>query len=198
MTASRRRPEHVTATEIPVGAVSLTFSSAPSYSTMLISRLRTEPITLDCPINDLPDELLAYIFEIGLRDDHEEDDTSEDEWETDDEAEGEDGVAMIKREKAADVDTEMVDANKTIPKPTLVLPFEVKVSHVCVKWRGQSSEALHSAWASHTYRRRPCDSDTMDVHFASSTLHTIGGVSASLRRGTLGCQGGLSRDWGPL
>jgi hypothetical protein len=101
-----------------------------------------KPLTGECLINDLPDELLAYIFEIGQRD---EEDASDEEWETDDEAEGEDGVAMIKQAKAADGEMEMVDEDKIMASPAPVLPFEVKVTHVCKKWRGECSAMPVSA-----------------------------------------------------
>jgi hypothetical protein len=101
-----------------------------------------KPLTGECLINDLPDELLAYIFEIGQRD---EEDASDEEWETDDEGEGEDGVAMIKQAKAADGEMEMVDEDKIMASPAPVLPFEVKVTHVCKKWRGACSAMPVSA-----------------------------------------------------
>lgn len=85
-----------------------------------------------CPINDLPNELLAHIFCLGTSaeeygcDDDEDDDEYVD---TDEEEEGEGGEEDGYMEDD-DSDDDM-DGKDEMP----VLPFQVLVSHVCRHWR---------------------------------------------------------------
>jgi hypothetical protein len=71
-----------------------------------------------CPINDLPNELLAHIFQLGTEGD-EDDDDEDDMYQEEDLSEAEDG------EK---------EAGKKVHGEE-VLPFQVLVSHVCAHWR---------------------------------------------------------------
>jgi hypothetical protein len=125
-----------------------------------------------CPINDLPEELLSYIFEVGVQDEAEgEDDSSEaeeEEWDTEDEAEGEAGAAMVKEVKAKDVDAEMIDEDDDefesqlgMPSP----PFQVLVSHVCRKWRSTCYNEF-TELVLMISRYRYLDPDIMDPHRA--------------------------------
>jgi hypothetical protein len=96
------------------------------------------PPSHGCPVNILPDELLACIFEAGTQEQDEgEDDESSDEWETDEEEEGEDAEQLVKNTKAEDADAEVIDEDGHPPMPPLLPPFQVLVSHVCKKWNGR-------------------------------------------------------------
>lgn len=71
-----------------------------------------------CPINDLPNELLAHIFFLGTYEEDEEDDMYDD----DDEDAVDDDDSGDERE------------NGTLSNQS-VFPFQVLVSHVCAHWR---------------------------------------------------------------
>ncbi|KAF8908889.1 hypothetical protein CPB84DRAFT_1724676 [Gymnopilus junonius] len=112
-----------------------------------------------CPINDLPNEILAHIFQLGVKDQEEEEEGSpdEDEWEdmsTDgensDEDSDEDSVdAVIQDEsggQAYDSDSEGGDE--------VAIPFQVLVSHVCKRWREVAIES-HFLWTNLNFAQRP-------------------------------------------
>lgn len=89
-----------------------------------------------CSINELPNEILSYIFELGTHAEEGEEHNEasvDDEWETDDE-----GDASM---TDAYPDTEVVDVDEDekslgMPEHDPPPPFTVLVSHVCRKWRG--------------------------------------------------------------
>jgi hypothetical protein len=111
----------------------------------------------------LPDELLAYIFEIGtwalpdpLRDpvpaDQPLDGEDDDEWDTDAEAEGEAGKELEAQAKAEDKDMEIVEEKeeeeeeggywdridkRLAAMPRDLPPFQIRVSQVSQKWRSK-------------------------------------------------------------
>lgn len=86
------------------------------------------PPTSGCPVNDLPNELLAYIFFLGTEIENEEEffDANEDE---DDESEYADALDLER-----DWEDEDMEENNEDDDPP-VLPFQVLVSHVCRHWR---------------------------------------------------------------
>lgn len=115
-----------------------------------------------CPVNSLPDELLAYIFTVGvqLQEEEEEDDDDDDEEEEllmqddgDDEWEDEEDVegrpSRSKKKSTAPKDSEKADGEETQTDSSTdseddseddddegpVMPFQVLVSHVCQRWR---------------------------------------------------------------
>ncbi|KAL1679144.1 hypothetical protein EV122DRAFT_264033 [Schizophyllum commune] len=115
-----------------------------------------------CPVNSLPDELLAYIFTVGVQlqeeeeededdDDEEEEllmqDDGDDEWEDEDEAEGrpsrpkgkstapKDGEKANGDETQTDSSTDSEDDDEDDDDEGPVMPFQVLVSHVCQRWR---------------------------------------------------------------
>jgi hypothetical protein len=86
-------------------------------------------------VNDLPPEVLAYIFELGTREDEDPDsDTLSDGWETEDEDMEPSAV------KDVEEDVEMVDEDK-IPEEEPRHPFQVSVSNVCSFWRQVSIDS---------------------------------------------------------
>ncbi|KAJ4000408.1 hypothetical protein F5050DRAFT_1731399 [Lentinula boryana] len=111
------------------------------------------PPAFGCPINDLPNELLAYVFYVGMEmeeegggEDEEDEDEYEDEldlldWDSDDE--DEDGISSTKqkgagKKKTEDDDDEDEDADgEDEPR----LPFQVLVSHVCRHFREVAIES---------------------------------------------------------
>ncbi|KAJ7175813.1 hypothetical protein C8R46DRAFT_70508 [Mycena filopes] len=131
------------------------------------------PTGKNCPVNDLPPELLAHIFKVGCEMQAEEGDADyededalniEDEWETDDE----DGEADEVVEEDADQDVRMGSPEKRRPQRSsdgvappetdgedsgddddddwaADLPFQVLVSHVCQHWRSVALNT-HTLW----------------------------------------------------
>ncbi|KAF8964373.1 hypothetical protein BDZ97DRAFT_1700473 [Flammula alnicola] len=128
-----------------------------------------------CPINDLPDEVLGYIFSVGVKEEEEEElagyDSEEDEgeWEdmsTDDEGEvdedeseeegGASGTAAADdadapfgsdSEGGSDTDSDMYSEEVNIP-------FQVLVSHVCKRWRVVALDS-HVLWTTLNFANRP-------------------------------------------
>ena len=110
-----------------------------------------------CPINDLPNELLAHIFHLGaFEDDDEEDeddmyqDTMEDAIFDEKDTSEDDGFE--------DEDSDDDDDDGT---PTTTLPFQVLVSHVCSHWRtvGEQHRRLlpvSTAYSLPQPSKRPC------------------------------------------
>ncbi|KAJ4482169.1 hypothetical protein J3R30DRAFT_3286304 [Lentinula aciculospora] len=113
------------------------------------------PPTSGCPVNDLPNELLAHIFYVGME--MEEEGPSEDEIEDEDEYEDEldlldwasddEDKSVPKRagerksagkEKADDEDE---DEDENEEENKLILPFQVLVSHVCQHFREVAIES---------------------------------------------------------
>jgi hypothetical protein len=119
------------------------------------------------PINDLPSELLGYIFEIGTREDEDPDsDMLSDGWET--EEEGENAL------KNAGEDTLMVDADiqeKTLGEEPR-RPFQVTVSHVCHLWRGEHSSLDLYAPAYELVRGCTIDARFMDTNQPAAAIRS--------------------------
>ncbi|KAK0201729.1 hypothetical protein DFS33DRAFT_1015103 [Desarmillaria ectypa] len=105
-----------------------------------------------CPINDLPNELLAHIFYVGMKmqEEYEQDGDLEEDDEFQDEidlmegwsSESEDGDVKMgspqkgkgkrkQSEKPTETDEEDEEDKDDMPE----LPFQVLVSHVCRRWR---------------------------------------------------------------
>ncbi|TRM61059.1 hypothetical protein BD626DRAFT_538342 [Schizophyllum amplum] len=110
-----------------------------------------------CPVNVLPNELLAYIFSTGVKlqqeedeaeSDDEEDDNEEllmqddgdDEWEDEDDRPSRSKTKKPaqkddkKEEKEGDASTDEEEEDED-DEEGLVMPFQVLVSHVCQRWR---------------------------------------------------------------
>lgn len=97
------------------------------------------PPTVGCPINDLPNELLAHIFILGtqMEDDSDGDEDNEDEWE-DEEDEDEDmeeySFSMRSNSEIGKRQSRSFDIDEDEDyEPELA--FQVLVSHVCRHWR---------------------------------------------------------------
>ena len=71
-----------------------------------------------CPINDLPNELLAQIFFMGTDEEEEEDDEDD----------------MYQENVDDEFDDEDEEGKEAVLHET-VLPFQVLVSHICRHWR---------------------------------------------------------------
>ena len=111
------------------------------------------------PINDLPNEILAYIFSIGVKEEQEgeeeeyEDEDDEDEWEdTDTDSEFDDDETEASSPLAPggspvesdsddddDSDTDVDDDGDSDNEPSV--PFQILVSHVCHRWREVALES---------------------------------------------------------
>ncbi|KAH9480372.1 hypothetical protein JR316_0006970 [Psilocybe cubensis] len=125
-----------------------------------------------CPINDLPNEILGYIFSVGVEeeemeeeweddedawvdedsdeegDDDESDDSDSNEDEDEDE-DSENGSAMdfaAERLELSDSDSE----DEHEPR----VPFQVLVSHVCRRWREVALDS-HVLWTFLDFSKRP-------------------------------------------
>ncbi|KAJ7645406.1 hypothetical protein DFH06DRAFT_998357 [Mycena polygramma] len=132
------------------------------------------PPTHGCPVNDLPPELLAHIFQLGCDLDDEEDEFDyeddgidlEDEWETDSEEgaadeevveDDDEDVSMrspdkrkARRSSAAPPETDAEDSDSEDSEDDgedvePYLPFQILVSHVCKHWR-EIALGTHTLW----------------------------------------------------
>ncbi|KIM43144.1 hypothetical protein M413DRAFT_443953 [Hebeloma cylindrosporum] len=128
-----------------------------------------------CPINDLPNEILAYIFSIGVKEEEEGDDSEyedeaegeeDDEWEdmdTDDEFDdgGEGGSSPpsggspieLSDTDDSDSDSDLDDEDDDDDEEPGV-PFQVLVSHVCKRWREVALDS-HILWTTLDFAKRP-------------------------------------------
>ncbi|KAF9077637.1 hypothetical protein BDP27DRAFT_1208449 [Rhodocollybia butyracea] len=125
-------------------------NAVDALSTVTKEILKNNPFVppKGCPVNDLPNELLAHIFYVGmLMEEEDDDDDFEDEedeyndelnlldWDSDDEGDGPSSKTNITAKgkgKAGDDDDESEDEDED-EEPSA--PFVVLVSHVCSKWR---------------------------------------------------------------
>ncbi|GLB38500.1 putative F-box-like [Lyophyllum shimeji] len=130
-----------------------------------------------CPVNDLPPELLAYIFSVGTKmeaeeeyDEAEEEEEFMDEFDlgdgwTDEEDEGDFDQRMTKAKagkevvrkdgEAMDVDGEVEEEQEEQEETQeRVLPFQVLVSHVCRHWREVAIESPE-LWTTLTFTEGP-------------------------------------------
>lgn len=92
---------------------------------IILSNPWVPPTGDQCPINDLPNELLAHIFALGAveeEEDPEEDDIYQ---------ENIDDPVLVDGDMVEDDGFKDVDEADDAP----VLPFQVLVSHVCSHWR---------------------------------------------------------------
>ncbi|KAK0504050.1 hypothetical protein EDD18DRAFT_1131825 [Armillaria luteobubalina] len=114
-----------------------------------------------CPINDLPNELLAHIFYLGMKmqeeqeqdGDYDEDDEFQDEidlreaWDS----ESEDGDVKMEspqkdkgkgklKQSQESTETDEEEEEEEEEEDTPELPFQVLVSHVCQRWREAAVE----------------------------------------------------------
>ncbi|KAF7982884.1 hypothetical protein HWV62_25128 [Athelia sp. TMB] len=112
-------------------AIHTNFNLEDVLKRVILSNPWVPPTGDRCPINDLPNELLAHIFHLGaFEDDDEEDeddmyqDTMEDAIFDEKDISADDGFE--------DEDSDDDDDDGT---PTTTLPFQVLVSHVCSHWR---------------------------------------------------------------
>ena len=125
-----------------------------------------------CPINDLPNEILAYIFSIGVLQEQEgddseyedEDEMEDDEWEdmdtdgefNDDESESSSllaagGSPAESDSDDDDSDLEEDDDDDSDDEPSV--PFQILVSHVCHRWREVALES-HILWTTLVFANR--------------------------------------------
>ncbi|KAJ7764172.1 hypothetical protein DFH07DRAFT_812129 [Mycena maculata] len=127
------------------------------------------PPTHGCPVNDLPPELLAHIFQLGRKMDEEDDDEYDeydegvglqDEWT--DEEDGDSDADEEEEEEDEDVHMESPE-KRTTALPEAAMPpddsdedeeeeadapdlaFQVLVSHVCHAWR-EIALGTHTLW----------------------------------------------------
>ncbi|KAF5315274.1 hypothetical protein D9619_007196 [Psilocybe cf. subviscida] len=129
-----------------------------------------------CPINDLPDEILGYIFSIGVKEQEREEwdgaeseageEDEEEEWEDVNEEDG--GAAGAGKEE--EEPTEIVDVIDVDPNPFdsdsdydsdmfetddgPQIPYQVLVSHVCKRWRAVALDS-HILWTTLTFAKKP-------------------------------------------
>lgn len=100
-----------------------------------------------CPINELPDELLVYIFQLGVELEEDECDSEEgscfareeeDEWEDVIEDE-EDNLSIDDSHRVSNKSTPSTSTHSTNENTEEderdIVPFQVLVSHVCRRWR---------------------------------------------------------------
>ncbi|KAF5382487.1 hypothetical protein D9615_002994 [Tricholomella constricta] len=119
------------------------------------------PPTTGCPVNDLPPELLAYIFLVGTEmeaeyeymdedeeeymDDYDLKDGWTDEEDADDESNNVTKASSKAKTAAKDQDVEAMDVDseneEVDEEDEKVLPFQVLVSHVCKHWRDVAIES---------------------------------------------------------
>ena len=120
-----------------------------------------------CAINDLPNEILTYIFSIGVKEeqegeeeesDEEEEGEDDDEWEDtdvefdDDETLGSSPLASGGSPMESDSDSDMEeDDDDDDDQP---IPFQVLVSHVCKRWREVALNS-HILWTTLEFAKRP-------------------------------------------
>ncbi len=121
-----------------------------------------------CPINDLPDEILGYIFSVGVNQeiedeindyDSEDDGDFEDEEEDGDENGEEDASFAAATPESAPFDSDMdsdasSDSDMFEDDEDIRVPFQVLVSHVCKRWRAVALDA-HILWTSLEFVARP-------------------------------------------
>lgn len=128
-----------------------------------------------CPINDLPDEILGYIFSVGVDQEFEEEiegyDSEDDAWEDvdeeeeegnssgDDEDDGEMGTASVpvanagKAPHDSDSDSDG-SSDSDMYEDEVRIPFQVLVSHVCKRWRAVALDS-HILWTTLNFEKRP-------------------------------------------
>ncbi|KAF9483450.1 hypothetical protein BDN70DRAFT_851506 [Pholiota conissans] len=140
---------------------------------MLVNNPFQPPKDGKCPFNDLPDEILGYIFSVGVKEEAEEglqgyDSEDDADWEDaddeDDEEQGsgddEDdeemgasvptanaGPAPQDSDSGGSSDSDMYDDEVRIP-------FQVLVSHVCHRWRAVALDS-HVLWTTLNFEKRP-------------------------------------------
>ncbi|PPQ65841.1 hypothetical protein CVT26_000775 [Gymnopilus dilepis] len=115
------------------------------------------------PINDLPNEILAYIFQLGAEDEEEEEEEGEDseaDWEdvstSEEESEGEESSSdessvedVVIRD---DTGGQAYDSDSEDDEPKV--PFQVLVSQVCRRWREVAVESP-TLWTTLKFVGRP-------------------------------------------
>jgi len=116
-----------------------------------------------CPINDLPNELLGYIFQVGVNeeeaDEWDDDESEGDEWEdvdsdeeegsgSDSEGAGSESGSIIELADDSDLDSDMESDDEPH------LPFQVLASHVCRRWREVAIDS-HVLWTNLEFVHRP-------------------------------------------
>jgi len=120
-----------------------------------------------CPIDDLPDELLSYVFQIGVEKEREEwDEESEsssddDEWEDvdddDDDSDGtsDDGTSANSSDLTLSRPLSAItDSDLQVEQSRVSLPFQVLVTHVCQRWRSVALDS-HRFWTVLAFRKHP-------------------------------------------
>ncbi|KAF8195454.1 hypothetical protein BJ912DRAFT_1040399 [Pholiota molesta] len=128
-----------------------------------------------CPINDLPDEILGYIFSVGVDQEIEEEiegySSEDDAWEDIDEEEEEEnssgdededeemGTAPIPVANAGkaphDSDSNSDGSSDSdMYEDEVQIPFQVLVSHVCKRWRAVALDS-HVLWTTINFEKRP-------------------------------------------
>ena len=122
-----------------------------------------------CPIDDLPDELLSYIFQLGVEMEHEgwdeesESADAEVEWVDDDEDSdeisddeaGDGGLSVNGSDLSLKRVLSVVDPFPEVyERHIVILPFQVLVSHVCRRWRSVALDN-HRFWTTLTFCRHP-------------------------------------------
>ncbi|KAF9527600.1 hypothetical protein CPB83DRAFT_856071 [Crepidotus variabilis] len=143
---------------------------------ILKDRPECPPANGKCPINDIPEELLVYIFQTGVSDqrDEEEDadpeepalldeDDGNEEWEDTDEEEGEESDRVDDDGSDVDITYEEADAEGQRRRAKRLedayrddeYPFHILVSHVCQRWRSISIDT-HSFWNAIDVPRQLC------------------------------------------
>lgn len=107
-------------------------------STSAVPAVYLTPPAERCPVNLLPNELLSYIFELGTLAQSVtwDEQPSEDEWETDSESDA--SMSEIGPDvEVLDVKSDDEDGGDNVSFGSRPPYFEVLVSHICQKWRGE-------------------------------------------------------------
>lgn len=108
----------------------------PQLYTMLQNPGKTPPTHSDCPVERLlPPELLLLIFEKGLEEEEEEEDKAINSLgETIIEDDGDEEYEDVDSDEESNEGTNAIEVN-TKRSQTKILPIQVRVSHVCRRWR---------------------------------------------------------------
>jgi hypothetical protein len=140
----------------------------------------------NCPIDDLPDELLSYVFQLGVETEREEwdensDSSDEEQWEDVDDEQDSDETSDDETSDGANADEASAnssDLSRALSVTesdlqddchTVDLPFQVLVTHVCRRWRSVALDS-HRFWTVLTFRDHPRLAQTKEYISRSNGL----------------------------
>jgi len=118
-----------------------------------------------CPVNDLPEEILTYIFQVGVKmqeEDEWEDDVEDDEWDdmsSEEDSDSESGDLLPPPDSPStssefSVTPEPVSDDEDGDSEDDEPPFQILVSHVCRRWREVALDA-HTLWTTLKFENYP-------------------------------------------